>query len=340
MSNSQTPSTLIIAEAGVNHNGDMELAHKLIDVAAEAGANLVKFQTFRASELVTPDAPKAKYQADATNNNEGQLEMLRALELSAEDHRVLFAHCENRGVAFLSTAFDDVSTDLLNEFVMPLQKIPSGEITNVPYLRRAGARSEPIVMSSGMATLAEIEFALDTLCEAGAALNNITVLHCNTQYPTPFEDVNLKAMQTIRAAFPGIHVGYSDHTQGVEVPIAAVAMGASVIEKHFTIDRTLPGPDHAASLEPDELKAMVSGIRNIERALGTGRKAPSPSEAPNLDVVRKSIVSSRKISEGELFSEENLATKRPGGGLSPTLWDATVGRTARRAFAVNERIEW
>jgi N,N'-diacetyllegionaminate synthase len=338
MSNSNTPSTLIIAEAGVNHNGD--LAHRLIDVAAEARADVVKFQTFKASELVTPDAPKAEYQADATNSDGGQLEMLKALELSAEDHRVLFAHCQTKGIAFLSTAFDDASTDLLKEFIMPLQKIPSGEITNVPYLRRTGARSEPIVMSTGMATLAEIEFALDTLCAAGAVLDNITVLHCNTQYPTPFEDVNLKAMQTIRAAFPGIHVGYSDHTTGIEVPIAAVAMGASVIEKHFTTDRTLPGPDHAASLEPEELKAMVSGIRNIERALGVGRKVPSPSEAPNLDIVRKSIVAAKAIPEGEQFSEDNLTNKRPGGGLSPTLWDATVGRSARRAFAANERIEW
>jgi len=332
--------TLIIAEAGVNYNGDIGFAEKLVDVAADAGADVVKFQTLNATAMVTADAPKAEYQIASDGGKRGQFEMLRALELTQEDHHTLVARCKTRKITFLSTAFDNASNRFLEQFAMPLQKIPSGEITNVPYLREAGNRGVPIVLSTGMASLGEIEFALDTLCAAGMGLQDISVLHCNTQYPTPYEDVNLKAMETIRLAFPGIKVGYSDHTSGIEVPIAAVAMGASVIEKHFTLDRTLPGPDHSASLEPDELKAMVLGIRNIERALGDGRKVASPSEAPNIAIVRKSIIAARAISEGELFSEENLTTKRPGGGLSPIQWDSTIGRNARRAFVADEMIEW
>jgi N,N'-diacetyllegionaminate synthase len=332
------PKTLIIAEAGVNHNGDIAMAKRLIEVAAESGADVVKFQTFRADKLVTHTAAKADYQVAATGGRETQFAMLNRLELSVEDHSLLIAHCKAYSITFLSTAFDDESVDLLVSHEARLFKIPSGEITNLPYLRRIGSIGGEVVLSTGMATMGEIESAIDALEAAGTPRANITVLHCTTEYPTPMEEVNLMAMPSIAAAF-GVHVGYSDHTRGIEVAIAAVALGASVIEKHFTLDKTLPGPDHQASLEPVELAAMVRGIRNIEVALGDGIKRPTPTEARNRPVARKSIVAGRPISAGESFSVENLAIKRPGTGLSPMRWDEVMGRVARRDFAADEQIE-
>ena len=323
--------TLIIAEAGVNHNGDLNLARRLIDVAAEAGADLVKFQTFSADRLVAVHAPKARYQEQTTAVGETQHAMIRRLELDRAAHEMLIAHSRLRGIGFFSTAFDLESIDLLVELGAERFKIPSGEITNLPYLRRAGALGVPVILSTGMATLGEIENALTVLEKSGTPRSRITVLHCNTEYPTPMDDVNLRAMRTIASAF-GVAVGYSDHTAGIEVAIAAVALGASVIEKHFTLDRQLPGPDHAASLEPGELRAMVAAIRNIERALGDGIKRPSASEAKNLPIARKSLVAARRIRAGELFSAANLAAKRPGSGLSPMRWDEVIGRPAPRDF--------
>ena len=282
--------TFIIAEAGVNHNGSLEMAFQLIDVAVAAGADAVKFQTFKAEKFIAVSAPKAGYQKETTGSDESQLEMVKKLELDETAHTRLYQHCQHKGIQFLSSPFDLESIDLLYRLGLEVFKIPSGEITNLPYLRKLGALKKRLILSTGMADLGEIEDALDVLIESGTPLENITVLHCNTEYPTPFEDVNLKAMLTIRNAFPGLSVGYSDHTNGIEVPIAAVAMGASVIEKHFTLDRNLPGPDHRASLEPPELSAMISGIRNIEKALGAGIKKPSPSESKNKPVSRKSIV--------------------------------------------------
>ena len=282
--------TFIIAEAGVNHNGSLEMAFQLIDVAVAAGADAVKFQTFKAEKFIAVSAPKAGYQKETTGSDESQLEMVKKLELDETAHTRLYQHCQHKGIQFLSSPFDLESIDLLYRLGLEVFKIPSGEITNLPYLRKLGALKKRLILSTGMADLGEIEDALDVLTESGTPLENITVLHCNTEYPTPFEDVNLKAMLTIRNAFPGLSVGYSDHTNGIEVPIAAVAMGASVIEKHFTLDRNLPGPDHRASLEPPELSAMISAIRNIEKALGAGIKKPSPSESKNKPVSRKSIV--------------------------------------------------
>ena len=330
--------TLIIAEAGVNHNGDLALALQLIDVAANAEADVVKFQTFSADRLVTTHARKADYQKETTAADESQHAMLRRLELTRDMHETLIAHCRARGIGFLSTAFDIESVELLVQLGLDCFKIPSGEITNLPYLRQVGRYGRPVILSTGMATLGEIEAALEVLEQAGTLRDRITVLHCNTEYPTPMADVNLRAMLAIRDAF-GVAIGYSDHTAGIEVAIAAVALGATVIEKHFTLDRNLPGPDHRASLEPEELTAMVSAIRHIEEALGDGIKRPSTSELKNQAVARKSLVAACAIRAGEAFSERNLAAKRPGTGLSPMRWDELLGRKAPRAFAPDELIE-
>lgn len=396
----------IIAEAGVNHNGDMERALALVDAAADAGADAVKFQTFKAERLVAGDAPKADYQKRQTDAAETQFEMLRKLELDVPSHERLLARCRERGIEFLSTPFDLESVDLLTALGVHRFKVPSGEITNLPLLERIAATGRPVLLSTGMSTLGDIEAALgifervwrervwlsqagdasgdagqggawgaqpwgrrawgrqpwgrvstaatasavtapdasdpaspaDTAYTACAMRGHVTVLHCNTQYPTPFADVNLRAMQTIRHAFPGVEVGFSDHTLGIAIPLAAAAMGATVVEKHFTLDRALPGPDHAASLEPDELRAMVEGIRAISLALGDGRKAPTPSESPNLPIVRKSIVAARPIAAGETFTTDNLTVKRPGTGLSPMRWHEVLGRTAPRSFDTDEQI--
>jgi N,N'-diacetyllegionaminate synthase len=332
-----TPRTLIIAEAGVNHNGDIELAKKLIDVAAEAGADLVKFQTFSADRLVTQGAAKAHYQTQTTSAAETQHAMLRRLELTPSMHDELIAHCAARQIGFFSTGFDIDSVNLLADLGQTLFKIPSGEITNLPYLRHIGQLGRQVIVSTGMATLGDVEAAIDTIEAAGTPRSQITALHCTTEYPTPMREVNLRAMQTLQAAF-GVRVGYSDHTPGIEVAIAAVALGASVIEKHFTLDRNLPGPDHRASLEPSELKAMVTAVRHIEQALGDGVKCLTPSEAKNKPLARKSIVASRAIKAGELFSDENLTVKRPGTGISPMRWDEVVGQRAPFDFVQDELI--
>jgi N,N'-diacetyllegionaminate synthase len=331
-------SAVIIAEAGVNHNGDLTLARGLIDAAAEAGADLVKFQTFKADRLVTAAAAKAAYQTQSSADRETQHAMLRRLELTRDMHEALIAHCKLRGIEFLSSGFDLESVELLAELGAQRFKIPSGEITNLPYLRRVGSYGKPVILSSGMATLREIAWALEVLETAGTPRVRTTVLHCNTEYPTPMADVNLLAMRTIAEAFD-VAVGYSDHTAGIEVAIAAVALGACMIEKHLTLDRTLPGPDHKASLEPRELKAMVLAIRNIEQALGDGIKQPSASEVKNISIARKSLVAARPIRAGEIFSVANLAAKRPGTGVSPARWDEVVGQPAPRDFAVDELIE-
>jgi N,N'-diacetyllegionaminate synthase len=328
---------LIIAEAGVNHNGDMVLAKRLIDAAADAGADLVKFQTFNAEQLATHAAPKAEYQTQTTDEAQSQFAMLRQLELSAEMHEILIAHCRSRNIGFFSTGFDIESLNYLATLGAERFKIPSGEITNLPYLRHVGAFCKPVILSTGMATLGEIEAALEVLVTGGTPRKQVTVLHCNTEYPTPMQDVNLRAMCSIRDAF-GVAVGYSDHTQGIEVPIAAVALGATVIEKHLTLDRNLPGPDHKASLEPDEFTAMVRAIRNIEQAMGDGIKRPSPSEAKNKPIARKSLVATKPILTGEQFTPENVTAKRPGTGISPMRWDEVMGRVAARDFAVDELI--
>ena len=332
-------ATLIIAEAGVNHNGSIKTAEQLIETAAEAGADLVKFQTFSADRLVTGSASKADYQLETTSTSESQHEMIRKLELSREMHEELIVHCKKCGVGFFSTGFDPQSVDLLAELGLDRFKIPSGEISNLPYLRHIGQYGKPVILSTGMARLGEIEAALEVLEASGTPRERVTVLHCNTEYPTPMADVNLKAMLAIRDAL-GVQVGYSDHTLGIEVPIAAVAMGATVIEKHFTLDRNLPGPDHRASLEPDELKAMVQAIRNIELALsGDGLKRPSPSESKNIEIARKSLVALVPIKAGEPFTEANLGVKRPGSGISPMRWDEFIGRPANRDYQADELIE-
>ena len=333
-----TTRTLIIAEAGVNHNGDLVLAKQLIDAAAEAGADLVKFQTFNADRQVTRTAKKADYQTQATDGNESQHEMLRRLELTAEMHKELVAYCTARNIGFFSTGFDVKSVDLLVSLGQNIFKIPSGEITNLLYLRHIGQFGKSVILSTGMATLGEIEAAIDALEQAGTPRTRITVLHCTTEYPTAMAEVNLRVMQSISAAF-GVTVGYSDHTPGIEVAIAAVALGASVIEKHFTLNRELPGPDHKASLEPNELKAMVAAIRNIEVALGDGIKRLSPGEIKNKPIARKSIIAVVEIRKGDFFTAENLTAKRPGDGISPMCWDEVVGRIAPRDFAVDELIE-
>lgn len=330
--------TLIIAEAGVNHNGDLDLARQLIEAAAAAGADLVKFQTFNANRLVTRGAKKADYQNRTTDSQESQHEMLRRLELSPEMHQELVAHCAKYHIDFFSTGFDNESIDLLLSLGQDHFKIPSGEITNLPYLRHVGRLGKAVILSTGMATLGDIEAAIAELEHAGTPRANITVLHCTTEYPTPMAEVNLRAMQSIQAAF-GVAVGYSDHTAGIEVAIAAVAMGALVIEKHLTLDHHLPGPDHKASLEPGEFKAMVTAIRNIEVALGDGIKRLTPSELRNKPIARKSLVSNRSIKAGELFSAENITAKRPGTGISPMRWDEVIGRRAARDYSADELIE-
>ena len=329
---------LIIAEAGVNHNGSLELAKQLIDKAVEAGVDIIKFQTFKSEKLVSKDAKQAEYQQkNIGKKGEGQLAMLKNLELSHEYHEELMAYCGEKGIRFFSTAFDMDSIDYLHSLNMGLWKIPSGEITNYPYLRKIAQYQEPVILSTGMCELNDIEAALNVLLEFGAKKEQITILHCNTEYPTPLGDVNLKAMLEIGEKF-GVQVGYSDHTKGIEVPIAAVALGATVIEKHFTLDKNMEGPDHKASLEPEELKAMVSAIRNIELALGTGHKTISESERKNIEIARKSIVSACPIKKGEMFTEENLTVKRPGTGISPMRWNEIVGQTARKDFEEEEMI--
>lgn len=332
-------NTLIIAEAGVNHNGDIELARRLVHAAAEAGADLVKFQTFVASRIATAAAPKADYQKETTGTAESQQDMIARLELSRADHEVLIAECEAAGIGFFSTGFDEESLDLLVDLGIDRIKIPSGELTNLPLLRHAAAKGLSVILSTGMADMAEIGEALAALEAGGVARADVTVLHCNTEYPTPMADVNLNAMRSIGDSF-GVAIGYSDHTMGIEVPIAAVALGATVIEKHLTLDRSMPGPDHAASLEPGEFAAMVSAIRHIEQAIGgDGVKRPSPSEAKNIAIARKSIVAARAIRAGEAFSDANLTAKRPGTGISPMRWDEVIGRPAPRDFAADELIE-
>ncbi|MDH4185685.1 MAG: N-acetylneuraminate synthase [Nitrospira sp.] len=333
-----THRTLIIAEAGVNHNGDIETAKQLIDIAALAGADLVKFQTFKADRVVTRTARKADYQIQTTHGQESQYDMLRCLELSPEAHKELISHCATRNVGFFSTGFDVESIDLLVSLGQDRFKIPSGEITNLPYLRHIGRLGKGVILSTGMASLGEVEDAINALEQAGTSRADITVLHCTTEYPAPINEVNLRAMQSLHAAF-GVAVGYSDHTPGIEVAIAAVAMGASVIEKHFTLDRDMPGPDHKASLEPEELEAMVRAIRNIEAAMGDGVKRLTPSEARNRPVARKSLVANRTIKAGERFSAENITVKRPGTGISPMRWDEIMGRSSPRDFSVDELIE-
>ena len=329
--------TLIIAEAGVNHNGNMQTAKRLIDAASDAGANIIKFQTFKASQLATKDAEQAAYQQQALGQKQSQLSMLEKLELKPNQHRPLIQHCEQRNIEFLSTAFDINSIDLLSSLNIRRWKIPSGEITNLPYLRKIGSMNESIILSTGMANLGEIESAIRVLERAGCHRDKITALHCTTEYPAPFEEVNLRAMRSIAEAF-GVGVGYSDHTEGIAIPIAAAGMGTTVIEKHLTLDRNLPGPDHKASLEPTDFAAMVRGIRSVEKALGDGIKRPTISEEANIKVVRKSLVASKPIRSGELFSADNLTAKRPGTGISPMLWDDWIGREATRDFSSDELI--
>ncbi len=330
--------TLIIAEAGVNHNGDMDIACKLIDAASLAGADIVKFQTFSAERLVTREAQKAAYQKITTSADESQFSMLKALELSHEQHLFLKNYCDKRQIEFFSTAFDLEGLDYLMSLGFNKIKIPSGEITNLPYLRKVGSFGKQVILSTGMSNLEEIESALLELESAGTSRQMVTVLHCNTEYPSPFEDVNLLAMNSIKNAF-GVKVGYSDHTKGIEVAIAAVALGASVIEKHITLNRNMLGPDHLASIEPNELQQMVSSIRNIEMALGNSVKKPSPSELKNILIARKSIVASRFIAQGEILDEKNLTVKRPGTGISPMQWDKVLGKRASRAYEIDDLID-
>jgi N,N'-diacetyllegionaminate synthase len=330
--------TFIIAEAGVNHNGSVEIAKRMIEVAKECGADAIKFQTFKAEEVVSKYAPKAEYQKQTTGEIESHLQMLKKLELSFDDFIVLKEYCDKLGIMFLSTPFDFESIDFLNSLGLEIFKIPSGEITNLPYLEKIGKLRKKVILSTGIADLGEIEDALDILTSCGTKKEDITILHCNTEYPTPYEDVNLLAMLTIKEAFK-VKVGYSDHTPGIEVPIAAVALGASVIEKHFTLDRNMQGPDHKSSLEPNELKAMVKAIRNVEKALGDGIKKPSPSEIKNKIIVRRSIVAKRNIKRGEIFNEENITVKRPATGISPMRWYEILGKTATRDYKEDEIIE-
>lgn len=330
---------IIIAEAGVNHNGNLDKAKQLIDAAAEAGADFVKFQTFKADKIVTKAAERAQYQDSNTGDKDSQYEMLKKLELSEEMHQSLIDYCKTKSIKFLSTGFDLDSLEFLNNLHIELFKIPSGEITNLPYLKKVAGFKKPVVMSTGMADLQEVRDALQVLLSEGLKKENITIVHCNTEYPTPMEDVNLMAMNLIGKEL-NVKIGYSDHTLGIEVPIAAVALGGKLIEKHFTLDRNLPGPDHKASLEPEELKNMVLAIRNIEKAIsGSGVKEPSPSEMKNKQIARKSIVASKVIKKGENFTEENLTVKRPGTGISPMQWDKILGQTAMREFQEDELIE-
>ena len=330
--------TIIIAEAGVNHNGDYALAEKMVREAKRAGADYVKFQTAVPELVISSIAPKAEYQKETTGNAESQLEMCRRIHLPLDAYATLAELCRKEGIGFMSTPFDLRSIDTLAALNMDYWKIPSGEITNLPYLRKIGRRGEKVILSTGMSTLDEVEAALKILEEAGTPRANITLLHCNTQYPTPMCDVNLQAMNDLRTLGTAA-VGYSDHTVGIEVPVAAVALGAQVIEKHFTLDKNMEGPDHRASLDCNELAAMVKAIRNVEQALGSDKKAVSDSERPNIVVARKSIVAARHIKAGEVFTEENITVKRPGGGLSPMLWDKVLGQKATRDFLYDSLIE-
>lgn len=329
--------TLIIAEAGVNHNGSIDMAKRLIEAAAEAGVDYVKFQTFKSEKLVSRHAAKADYQKANTGGEDSQLKMLQQLELSRDDHFLLIEHCKKCGIKFLSTAFDLESIEFLHSLNLDLWKIPSGEITNLPYLRSIAQKGGRVIMSTGMCDLSDIEAALKVLISNGTPEENITLLHCNTEYPTPWNDVNLRAMHDIAKRF-NVPVGYSDHTRGIEVPIAAVALGATVIEKHFTLDNNLPGPDHKASLEPHQLKAMVDAIRHIECALGSGTKQVSESERKNMAIARKSIVAATEIKKGELFTPQNITVKRPGGGISPMKWDEVIGTIASHDYLPDEMI--
>lgn len=333
------PGILIVAEAGVNHNGSFETAKRLVDEAARAGADAVKFQSFNADRMVACHAAKAPYQVLTTDPSESMLEMISRLELPISDQKKLFDHCRKAGIGFLSSAFDMESVDFLASLGVETFKIPSGEITNLPYLRRIGVLGKRVILSTGMSDMGEIEDALDVLVEAGGKKEDICILHCTTEYPAAMEEVNLRAMLTIRSAFQ-VDVGYSDHTRGIEIPVAAAALGARVIEKHFTLDRNMDGPDHRASLEPAELKTMVSAIRNIEKALGNGQKKPFPSELRNREVARKSLVAARAIRAGDVFTPENVAVKRPGTGISPMEWDRLLGRRAGRDFQEDELLEF
>lgn len=329
-------SIFVIAEAGVNHNGSLKLAKKLVDAAKDAGADCVKFQTFVAKNIVSKHAVKAEYQKQQTQAEESQQDMLKKLELSFDEFVELNAYCKNKDIEFMSTAFDFDSIIFLNDLKMNTWKIPSGDITNLPYLMKIAKLHKPVILSTGMSTLDDIRSAVSVLKDNGAG--KLTILHCTTEYPTPFNDVNLKAMLTIKEEF-GVEVGYSDHTPGIEVPIAATALGATVIEKHFTLDRNMEGPDHKASLEPDELKSMIISIRHIESALGDGIKQPAESEIKNMNVARKSIIARKNIKAGEVFTEENLTVKRPGDGISPMRWFDIIGRIASRDFGEDELID-
>ena len=330
-------SVFIIAEAGVNHNGSIEIAKKMIDVASDAGADAIKFQTFKAENLLTKFAEKAAYQIENTNKEESQFEMIKKLELDLDSHKELITHCNSKKIIFISSPFDNESIELLDNLDLKILKIPSGEITNLPYLRKIGRLNKKIILSTGMSTISDIKNALDILLRSGTNKNNVALLHANTEYPTPMEDVNLKAMITIGNTFD-IPYGYSDHTSGIEISIAAVAMGASYVEKHFTLDKNMDGPDHKASLEPEQLKEMIKALRNIEIALGSTTKMPTNSEMKNIEVVRKSIVASKKISKGQKFDKENLTIKRPGNGISPMKWDEIIGTCATKDYVKDELI--
>jgi len=329
---------IVIAEAGVNHNGSLDLAHQLIDAAAQAGVDYVKFQTFRTEALVTRKAEKAGYQKRTTGAVESQFEMLKKLELTEEAFRILAAYASSKHVAFMSTPFDIESARFLAHLGVSALKVSSGDLTNVPFLRQLASMGLPIILSTGMATLAEIEEAVHTCEDAGLPIEQLTLLHCTTEYPAPAEEINLRAMHTIATAFPGARYGYSDHSEGIEISVAAVALGAQVIEKHFTLDRNMVGPDHKASLEPAELTNMVRAIRRVGVALGDGRKRPTASELPNRAIARKSIVAARTIARGDIFSEQNLSIRRPGSGLSPARWDTLIGQPAARGYAQDEMI--
>lgn len=338
MTNQHMNNVIIIAEAGVNHNGDYQRAVDMVYAAKEAGADYVKFQTAVPELVISSVAPKAEYQKETTGNNESQLEMCRKIHLRLDDYLPLSQLCREVGIGFMSTPFDLVSIDCLASMGMDYWKIPSGEITNLPYLRKIASKGGKVILSTGMSEMPEIEAAMAVLQSGGIPRKDISLLHCNTQYPTPMRDVNLRAMEQLRSLHPGM-VGYSDHTVGIEVPVAAVAMGASIIEKHFTLDKSLPGPDHRASLDPAELKAMVCAIRNIEQAIGNGEKHVSDSERPNIEIARKSIIAARDIQAGELLTEENLTVKRPGNGISPMRWDEVIGTRAIRDFKADHLIE-
>lgn len=329
-------STFIIAEAGVNHNGCIELAKQMVNKAKEAGADCIKFQTFVSKNIVSKSASKAEYQKQRTNSDESQLEMLRKLELSFDEFKELKEYCDFKEIEFLSTAFDFDSIDFLNNLGMRIWKIPSGEITNLPYLIKISKTNKPVILSTGMSTLDEIEDAISILKTNGC--KDIILLHCTTEYPAPYADVNLRAMDTLKQKF-NVTVGYSDHTSGIEVAIAAVAIGAKVIEKHFTLDRNMEGPDHKASLEPNELKNMVKSIRNIELAVGNGEKKPTESEKKNKAIARKSIIAKKSIKKGQIFTEDNITVKRPGNGISPMRWFDVIGKSAIRDFEEDELIE-